>query len=163
MQYGLDPIFDENSKVLILGSFPSEISRKAGFYYVNKRNRFWNVLAKVFNTEIPETNEGKVKFLLEHNIAIYDAICSCDIKGSLDKNIKNAVPSDLSPIFNKAKIEQVFANGTKAYDDCETYLKAQILKATNKDIIKLPSTSPANTRFNLETLAKSWEVIRADI
>ena len=136
------PIFDKNSKILILGSFPSVISRKFGFYYTNPQNRFWRVLAGVLNAPLPESTDEKIKFLLSHHIAIYDAAISCEIEGSSDANIM-----------------QVYANGGKAYEICKKYLKDEIIKATKNEVIKLPSTSPANAKFSLEKLAKKWSMI----
>ena len=153
------PIFDKNSKILILGSFPSVVSRKLGFYYANPQNRFWRVLAQILNVPPPASTEEKIKFLLAHGIAIYDAAISCEIKGSSDAKMTAVVPAKLEPIFGGARIAQVFANGGKAHEICEKYLKTQILNATGKGPVKLPSTSPANANFNFERLVQEWTVI----
>ena len=153
------PIFDKNSKILILGSFPSVVSRKLGFYYANPQNRFWCVLAQILNVPPPASTEEKIKFLLAHGIAIYDAAISCEIKGSSDAKMTAVVPAKLEPIFGGARIAQVFANGGKAHEICEKYLKTQILNATGKGPVKLPSTSPANANFNFERLVQEWTVI----
>lgn len=153
------PILDKNSKILILGSFPSVISRKFGFYYANPQNRFWRVLAEILNTNVPESTDEKIKFLLSHHIAIYDAAISCEIKGSSDAKMSKIVPVNLKPIFKTAKIEQVYANGGKAYEICKKYLNDEILNATGKEPVKLPSTSPANAKFSLEKLANEWSMI----
>ncbi len=153
------PIFDKNSKILILGSFPSVISRKFGFYYANLQNRFWRVLAGILNAPLPETTDEKIKFLLSHHIAIYDAAISCEIKGSSDAKMSKIVPANLKPLFKEANITQVYANGGKAYEICEKYLKNEILNATGKEPVKLPSTSPANAKFSLEKLTNEWSVI----
>ena len=153
------PIFDENSKILILGSFPSVISRKFGFYYANPQNRFWRVLAQILNAPPPTSTEEKIKFLLAHRIAIYDAAISCEIKGSSDAKMTAVVPANLKSIFGGARIAQVFANGGKAHEICEKYLKTQILNATGKEPIKLPSTSPANANFSFERLVREWTVV----
>ena len=153
------PIFDKNSKILILGSFPSVISRKFGFYYTNPQNRFWRVLAAILNAAAPESIDEKIKFLLSHHIAIYDAAISCEIKGSNDAKMTAVKPVNLEPIFSGARIAQVFANGGKAYEICKKYLEDEIIKATKKEVTKLPSTSPANAKFSLEKLAKEWSVI----
>ncbi|WP_122871929.1 DNA-deoxyinosine glycosylase [Campylobacter showae] len=152
------PIFDKNSKILILGSFPSVISRKFGFYYANPQNRFWRVLAGILNTPLPESIDEKIKFLLAHRIAIYDAAISCEIKGSSDAKMTAVEPANLEPIFSGARVVQVFANGGKAHEICEKYLKNQILNATGKEAAKLPSTSPANANFSLERLVHEWMV-----
>ena len=153
------PIFDKNSKILILGSFPSVISRKFGFYYTNPHNRFWRVLAGILNAAVPESTDEKINFLLAHRIAIYDAAISCEIEGSSDAKMSKIVPVNLKPLFKEANIRQVYANGGKAYEICEKYLSDEILKATGKEPVKLPSTSPANAKFSLEELTYEWKVV----
>ena len=153
------PIFDKNSKILILGSFPSVVSRKLGFYYANPQNRFWRVLAGILNAPTPTSTDEKINFLLAHRIAIYDAAISCEIKGSSDAKMTTVAPANLEPIFSGARVVQVFANGGKAHEICEKYLKAQILNATGREPIKLPSTSPANANFNFERLVQEWTVV----
>ena len=153
------PIFDKNSKILILGSFPSVVSRKLGFYYANPQNRFWRVLAGILNAAVPESTDEKIKFLLAHRIAIYDAAISCEIKGSSDAKMTAVLPANLEPIFSGARIAQVFANGGKAYEICKKYLEDEILKATKNVVIKLPSTSPANAKFSIDKLANEWSAI----
>ena len=153
------PIFDKNSKILILGSFPSAPSRKLGFYYANPQNRFWRVLAGILNTPLPEGTDEKINFLLTHRIAIYDAAISCEIKGSSDAKMTAVVPANLEPIFSGARIAQVFSNGGKAHEICEKYLKTQILNTTGREPIKLPSTSPANANFSFERLTQEWTVV----
>ena len=153
------PIFDKNSKILILGSFPSVISRKFGFYYANPQNRFWRVLAGILNAPLPASTNEKINFLLDHRIAIYDAAISCEIKGSSDAKMTAVLPANLEPIFSGAHIAQVFANGGKAYEICKKYLEDEILKATKNVVIKLPSTSPANAKFSIDKLANEWSAI----
>ena len=153
------PIFDKNSKILILGSFPSVVSRKFGFYYANPQNRFWRVLAGILNASVPVSTDEKINFLLASRIAIYDAAISCEIKGSSDAKMTAVEPTNLEPIFSGACVVQVFANGGKAHEICEKYLRTQILNATGKGPIKLPSTSPANANFNFERLVQEWTVV----
>ena len=153
------PIFDKNSKILILGSFPSVVSRKLGFYYANPQNRFWRVLAGILNTPLPKSMDEKINFLLAHRIAIYDAAISCEIKGSSDAKMIAVSPANLEPIFKTANITQVYANGGKAYEICKKYLEDEILKATKNVVIKLPSTSPANAKFSIDKLANEWSAI----
>ena len=153
------PIFDKNSKILILGSFPSIVSRKFGFYYANPQNRFWRVLAGILNAPLPESTDEKISFLLIHRIAIYDAAISCEIKGSSDAKMTAVEPANLEPIFKTANITQVYANGGKAYEICKKYLEDEILKATKNVVIKLPSTSSANAKFSIDKLANEWSVI----
>ena len=153
------PIFDKNSKILILGSFPSVISRKFGFYYTNPQNRFWRVLAAILNAAVPESTDEKIKFLLSHHIAIYDAAISCEIEGSSDAKMSKIVPVNLKPIFKAANITRVYANGGKAYEICKKYLEDEIIKSTKNEVVKLPSTSPANAKFSLEKLVHEWTVV----
>lgn len=157
------PIFDKNSKILILGSFPSVISRKFGFYYTNPRNRFWQMLARILNTTVPKSTDEKIKFLLSHHIAIYDAAISCEIEGSSDAKMSRIIPVNLKPLFKEANIRQVYANGGKAYEICKKYLEGEIIKATKNEVIKLPSTSPVNAKFSLEKLAKEWQIIAKNL
>ena len=153
------PIFDKNSKILILGSFPSVVSRKLGFYYANPQNRFWRVLAGILNAPLPTSTDEKINFLLARRIAIYDTAISCEIKGSSDAKMTAVEPANLEPIFSGARIAQVYANGGKAHEICEKYLKTQILNATGKEPVKLPSTSSANANFSFERLAQEWTVV----
>ena len=153
------PIFDKNSKILILGSFPSVVSRKFGFYYANPQNRFWPVLAGILNAPLPKSMDEKINFLLAYRIAIYDAAISCEIKGSSDAKMTAVTPANLEPIFKTANITQVYANGGKAYEICKKYLEDEISKATKNVVIKLPSTSPANAKFSIDKLASEWSAI----
>ncbi|NCC67744.1 MAG: DNA-deoxyinosine glycosylase [Clostridia bacterium] len=152
------PIFDENSKVLILGSFPSVKSREAQFFYGNPQNRFWRVMAEVLCCETPNTTAGKTTMLIEHGIALWDVIASCDISGSDDASISNVVPNDLSPILKTVHIERIFTNGGRANALYRKYLLPQ----TGMDAIPLPSTSPANARFDLESLVERWKEILSE-
>ncbi len=151
LKHTFEPIYDENSKILILGSFPSVASREVDFYYGHPRNRFWPLIGKLLGENMPETPEEKTAYLKRHHIALYDAVASCDIKGSLDANMKDAVPQVLSPILDTAKIRVVIGNGTKAYDTAEV--------PEGIPLIKLPSTSPANAAYSMERLLEHWKVI----
>ncbi len=152
----IPPVYDENSKVLILGSFPSVKSREAQFFYGHPQNRFWKLMAAIFEDDLPETIEEKSAFLLRHNIAVWDVIKSCDITGSSDASIKNVVPNDLSIILDKANIRNIYVNGKTAYKYFEKYTRQLI----NREAICLPSTSPANAAWNLDRLKSEWEVIK---
>ncbi len=149
------PVFDSESKVLILGSFPSVKSREAMFFYGHPQNRFWKVIASIYHEEIPNTVEEKKALLLRNHIAVWDVIASCDIEGSSDSSIKNAQANDLSIILNKAKIKAIFVNGKTA----EKYYKKYIEKEIKQKAVCLPSTSPANAAWNLERLIKEWSII----
>ena len=151
------PVFDEMSRILILGSFPSVKSREAGFFYGHPQNRFWRVLAAVLGCPVPATIDEKRNMLLAHHVAVWDVIASCEITGSSDSSIQNAVPNDLSPILNAAKIQAVFCNGTTASRLYERYL----LPVTGMQAVRLPSTSPANASFSLDRLAEQWQAVAA--
>ena len=151
--HNIKPVYDEKSQILILGSFPSVKSREQQFFYGHKQNRFWKVLAEVMDAALPETIEEKKAFLLQHHIAVWDVIESCTITGSSDSSIKDVKVNDLSCILETADISHIYANGTKSY---ELYLKYTYPK-TKREIIKLPSTSPANAGYSLERLVQEWK------
>lgn len=148
--------YDENSKILILGSFPSVKSREQLFFYGHPQNRFWRVTAKVCGVEIPETTEEKKVFLKKEHIALWDVIASCEISGSADSSIKNAVANDISHITDAAPIAQIFVNGKTA----EKYYNKYIKNKAGRDAICLPSTSPANAAWSEKRLAEAWSVIK---
>lgn len=151
-----DPVFNKESRVLILGSFPSVKSREIAFYYGNPQNRFWKVLEAIYNEEISNDIEDKKSFLLKHQIALWDVIESCDIKGSSDSSIKDVIPNDLNKILKEAEIKKIYVNGNKAYDLYMQYC----YKDYNREVFKLPSTSPANATYSLEKLIEIWQVIK---
>lgn len=155
----IEPIFDENSRVLILGSFPSVKSREEGFFYGHKQNRFWRVMAKVFDCDEPKTIEEKKHFLIKNKIALWDVIFSCDIEGSSDSSIKNVVPNDIGKILNKADIKFVFVNGKTA----EKYYKKYVEHVVGRNALCLPSTSPANAAWSMDKLIKEWGMIRRGV
>ena len=148
----IEPVWDSNSKILILGSFPSVKSREQGFFYGHPQNRFWRVLAGVFGGEVPNCIEDKKRFLIENNIALWDVIHSCEIEGSSDSSIKNAVPNDINGIINNSNIQMVFTNGKTA----DKLYKKYILPSTNIEAVCLPSTSPANAAWSLDGLIEEW-------
>ena len=150
------PLFSADSKVLILGSFPSVKSRENMFFYGHPQNRFWRVMAAVLNEPVPETVPEKKELILSHGFALWDSIASCDITGSSDSSIRNAVPTDLSVILEHSAVERIFCNGARSY---EVYRKYQ-LPRTGIEAVKLPSTSPANAACSLEKLIEAWQVIR---
>ena len=121
----ISPVYNEHSRILILGSFPSVKSREAGFFYGHPQNRFWKVLANVFQAEVPGTIEEKKAFLLEHRIAVWDVIGQCEITGSSDSSIRNVVPNPISKILETTKIEQIFVNGKKAEQLYQRYIYPQ--------------------------------------
>ena len=155
LTHPIPPLYDENSKILILGSFPSVKSREEGFFYGHPQNRFWKVTSAVFGEPLPHTVPEKKEFLLRDHIALWDVIGSCDIEGSADSSIKNVVPNDLNVILKNADIRQIYVNGQTAYKYYCKYSE----KETGRQAICLPSTSPANAVWNLEKLIKAWQII----
>ena len=149
------PSIDNNSKILILGSMPGVKSLEEQQYYAHPQNRFWKVLANVFQAEVPGTIEEKKAFLLEHRIAVWDVIGQCEITGSSDSSIRNVVPNPISKILETTKIEQIFVNGKKAEQLYQRYIYPQ----TKRNAICLPSTSPANANWNLEKLTEAWKIV----
>lgn len=151
----IPPVFNENSQILILGSFPSVKSREARFFYQHPRNRFWKVLSGLFHDTLPDTTDQKKDFLIRRRIAVWDVVASCDIQGSSDSSIQNVVPNDISGILKAAPIRQIYANGGTAYKLYHKYCEPQ----TQKTAVKLPSTSPANASFSLERLIDEWRCL----
>ena len=156
VKHEIPPVYDKNSKILILGSYPSVKSRENQFFYHHLQNRFWKVLSSVLDKDTPITIDEKKDFLLDNNIALWDVIASCDIEGSSDSSIKNVVANDLNKIIDTCDIKQIFCNGGKSFELYKKYCE----KNTNLKAIKLPSTSPANARFSLEKLVEDWKVIQ---
>lgn len=159
VNHPLEPIYDEQSKVLILGSFPSVKSREQAFFYGHPQNRFWKVIAAVTGEPVPVTVVEKRALLLRHGVAVWDVIASCEIVGSSDSSIRNVQVNDLSRIIEASPDIRVFANGTKSYELYCRYAKAQ----TGKEITKLPSTSPANASWSLERLCAEWRACLGEL
>ncbi|MCR5663849.1 MAG: DNA-deoxyinosine glycosylase [Oscillospiraceae bacterium] len=158
LNHGFAPVFDERSRLLILGSFPSVKSREEQFYYAHPRNRFWPVLAAVFDSEVPRTVEEKTAFLHRFGIALYDVIESCSIVGSSDSSIADVVPADLSAIVSGTEIgDRIFTNGATAFRLYRRYCYPSLgLQAT-----LLPSSSPANAAWSLTALTERWTSLLA--
>ena len=154
--HNIEPVFNEKSRILILGSFPSVKSREGKFFYDHPQNRFWKTLAGVLKTSLPVTHEDKKAFLLKEHIALWDVLASCEIKGSADSSIQQAVTNDVSLILNAAPITAVFCNGAAAFRYYEKY----ILPSTGIKATKLPSTSAANAAFSQQRLWEEWGIIR---
>lgn len=142
---GFAPVYNKDSKLLILGSFPSVKSRKVEFYYGNPQNKFWRVVCSYFGESIPQAVEGKKSFLLNHNIALWDIVTECEISGSQDSTIKNFKVADLKTLLQNCSIRYIILNGSTAYKIFE-----KNYGGLDIPYIKLPSTSPANTRFSEE-------------
>ncbi|MBR3621033.1 MAG: DNA-deoxyinosine glycosylase [Clostridia bacterium] len=154
--HNIPPVFDKDSRILILGSFPSVKSREAEFFYGHPQNRFWKVTSAVFGCETPQTIPEKREFLLKNHIAVWDVIARCDIENSADSTIKNVVPNDIGVILGKADIKEIFVNGRTA----EKYYKKYIFPLTGRQAVCLPSTSPANAAKSPDDLIESWKIIR---
>lgn len=148
----LAPIYDNNSKILILGSMPSIKSRELNFYYANTTNRFWKIFEILFNTKLT-TNEEKITLLHKNHIALFDVFKSADINKSSDNSIKNYTLNDLSPITNNNKIKAIFITGKKAY---ETFIKNNSLDIK---VFYLPSPSGANAKLSLNDLVNYYKII----
>lgn len=149
------PTWNDQSEILILGSFPSVKSRESRYYYGHPRNRFWTVMARVFQDRCPEGITAKQSFLLEHHVAVWDVIASCRIEASADSSIRDAVPNNIQMILEKAAIRQIYTNGQTAHKLYQRFL----LPLTGRDDICLPSTSPANAAWDLERLTDAWSII----
>ena len=147
------PIYDRESRILVLGSFPSVKSREEGFYYGHPRNRFWPMLERIFRTEVHTIPEKK-DLLLKNGIAIWDSIASCRIEGSSDASIIDALPNNIPALLSETRIERIITNGRKAYEIYRKY----IFPITGIDALCLPSTSPANAAWTLEKLIDKWRV-----
>lgn len=155
----LDPLFDERSRVLMLGSMPSPLSRSRRFYYGNPQNRFWAVMAEVLGEELPEESEGRARMLLDAGVALWDVLASCEIAGASDASIRNPVPNDLSRVLDAAPIEAIFATGGAAAQLYRRLIEPEL----GRPIIQLPSTSPANARMRLPQLVEAYSQLRAHL
>ena len=149
------PLYDEQSRVLILGSFPSVKSREMAFFYGHPQNRFWRVMAALFEEPFPQTVEERKAFLHRNHVACWDVIHSCTITGSSDTSIRDVTVNDLGEILKKAPIRQIFVNGKTAQKLYERYALPQ----TGREAVYLPSTSPANAAWSLERLLRAWQVV----
>lgn len=159
IRHTFEPVWDENSRVLILGTFPSVKSRETHFYYGHPQNRFWKVIAGLTGKPVPETVEEKKALLLGSRIAIWDVIASCSITGSSDSSIRDVIPNDIRALLKQSRISRIYGNGAKACELYDRYVGEQ----AGMEIIRLPSTSPANAAFGLERLLECWrEALRCD-
>lgn len=150
------PVFDSRSRVLILGSFPSVKSREAAFFYGHPQNRFWPLMGRVLDVEMPSDIEGRREVLLEKRVALWDVIEECDIIGSQDISIKKVLPVDVMRVLGASDVRQIYCNGTTSYDLFMKYL----YPVCTMTPVKLPSTSPANAAWSIDRLYEKWSVIR---
>jgi len=155
LSHTFDPIYNKDSRILILGSFPSVKSRENNFYYGHPQNRFWKVIAGVTGNPVPVSIEEKKELLLNNHIAIWDVIASCSIQGSSDSSIRDVVVNDFSKVLQESSIQAIYVNGNKAYELYHKYAEEK----TGIAAIKLPSTSPANAAWSVERLCESWKQI----
>lgn len=152
------PVYDKTSRVLLLGTMPSPKSREAGFYYGHPQNRMWKVLGQVFGEETPMGTEARRAFLLRHHIAMWDVLAACTIRGAEDSSIAYVVPNDIRPILAEAPVEHIYTTGRKAFSLYRKYLQP----VTGREAICLPSTSPANCRWEtVDTLTEAYSVLKA--
>ena len=149
------PLFNAESRVLILGSFPSVKSRETQFFYGHPQNRFWKVVAAVFQQEVPETIEQKKELILLNRLALWDSIASCEITGSSDASIRAVRANDLSVILDRCPIRMICCNGKTSWKMYEKLIRP----ATGMEAVCLPSTSPANAQWTLERLTEAWRII----
>jgi hypoxanthine-DNA glycosylase len=152
----LSPVFNQESRVLILGTMPSPKSREAGFYYGHPRNRFWMVLSDILGEAFPQTRGERIALVRSHRIALWDVLAGCDICGADDSSIKNPKANDLRIILAHSEVKTIFTTGTKAFQLYRKYCFCQ----TGIEALPLPSTSPANCRVSYEELKKAYQVIR---
>ena len=159
VSHPFEPVYNAQSRILILGSFPSVRSREIGFYYGHPQNRFWPLMATLTGREVPLTIEEKKALILYSGLALWDTIEQCTIIGAADASIRDVEARDITWLLQEAPIEAVFCNGAKAY---EIYMKHQYPK-TGIAAVKLPSTSPANAAFSMERLKELWNPLKAYI
>ena len=149
------PLFNESSRILILGSFPSVKSRKQQFFYGHPQNRFWKVLAALYQQDVPVTVDQKKALILENHLALWDSVASCVITGSSDASIREVRANDLSVILDNSAVRKIFCNGRTAW----LLYEKHILPVTGREAVCLPSTSPANAQWTLDRLIDAWSVI----
>ncbi len=150
------PLFDARSRILILGSFPSVKSRERNFFYAHPQNRFWPLMAALFGEAVPSSVPEKEALILSHHLALWDVIRSCTVAGSSDAGIRDAEPNDLRIILDRCPIERIACNGQKSFQLYRRFLEPVL----GMEALCLPSTSPANARWTLESLTAAWSVLR---
>ncbi|MFR3385514.1 MAG: DNA-deoxyinosine glycosylase [Lachnospiraceae bacterium] len=154
--HDFQPIYNGESRILMLGTMPSPKSREVGFYYGHPRNRFWKVVPDVCGEALPVTKEEKILFALKNKIAVWDVLAGCEIRGAEDSSIRNPIPNDMNLILEHSDIQAIFTTGTKAAQLYKKYCYPQ----TGIQAISLPSTSPANCRMSYEELYDAYAVIK---
>ena len=152
VEHPFPPVAGPDSRVLILGSFPSVRSREEGFFYGPPRNRFWPLMAALYGEETPQTIPERRALILRHGLALWDVIASCRIEGSSDASVRDAAPVDIRRVLDTADIRQVVCNGALAGKLYARYLQ----QAVGLEAIIAPSTSPANAAWSLARLIPVW-------
>lgn len=155
VMHNFEPVFNEKSEILILGTMPSVKSREQNFYYGHEQNRFWKVIAEITGSGIPKTIPEKKKLLLDNRIAIWDVVKECEIIGSSDSSIRSVTVNDVAGLLKKSSIKKIAANGRKAAELYNRYL----YDVTGMEIVVMPSTSPANASYSLERLCEAYETL----
>ena len=156
IEHPFGPLFGPDSRILVLGSFPSVKSREQNFFYGHPQNRFWKVVAAVFGEEVPADIPAKKKLILSHGLALWDSIASCEITGSSDASIRNVLANDLRIILDASPIERIYCNGRKSHEMYDKYIRPVL----GREAECLPSTSPANAQWSLERLVAAWSVLK---
>ena len=156
IEHPFGPLYNQHSRILILGSFPSVRSREQQFFYGHPQNRFWKVIAALYGQETPATIPEKKELILGHGLALWDSIASCVITGSSDASIRDVRANNLRIILDSSPIERIFCNGRKSYEMYQKYIQNDI----QREAVCLPSTSPANAQFSLDRLIAAWAVIK---
>lgn len=159
LSHPFPPLWDKSSKILILGSFPSQKSREISFFYGHPQNRFWPLIASLWDCPTPLTVTARAKFAKEHHIALWDVIASCQIEGSSDASIRDVMVNDFTDIFENAPIRAVFCNGALAAKLYKKHCAARY----DVPFFVLPSSSPANAAFSMERLQQHWKKIREEL
>ena len=155
LAHPFEPLYDEDSRVLILGSFPSVKSREQQFYYGHPQNLFWKVIAALFHQDVPETVARKKDLILSNHLALWDSVASCVITGSSDASIREVRANDLRVILDRSPIRMICCNGKTSWQVYEKYIRPSV----GREAVCLPSTSPANAQWTLDRLTEAWSVI----
>ncbi len=150
------PLYDQNSRTLLLGSIPSPKSREIGFYYGHPQNRFWPVLAAVFGEPPPQTIAQKRALALRHGVALWDTLACCEIRGASDAAIRNPVANDIASFLKETQIQSIFCTGAVSFRWYEKLCRPK----TGLAAVKLPSTSAANAAWSFERLVSAYAQIR---
>ena len=156
IRHPFGPLFAPDSRILILGSFPSVRSREQHFFYGHPQNRFWKVIAALYGRDVPATIPEKKALILDNGLALWDSIASCVVTGSSDASIRDVRPNDLRIILDHCPVERIYCNGRKSHEMYEKYIQPRL----GREAVCLPSTSPANAQWSLDRLVEAWSVLK---